>query len=203
MSTEYKNIYYAITKNGYLLINDNEYDYSQDQLIIDLMKKYKKVIIGDAFNQSIDFIPDCITHLQLGCSFNKPIMNLPRSLKYLMIAATQIAYCDFNQSLDYLPEDLESLTMKLTSNFTMPINNLPQRLKHLYFICKNFRHPINNLPEGLESLVISHFDYANTYKLPITLNEVKILSGMYIEDKENITKNLIQKFPNIKFQMNC
>ena len=64
-------------------------------------------------------------------------MNLPRSLKHLIIAATLIAYCNFNQSLDYLPEDLESLTMKLTSNFTMPINNLPQRLKHLYFILED------------------------------------------------------------------
>ena len=68
---------------------------------------------------------------------------------------------------------------------------------------KNFRHPINNLPEGLESLMISHFDYANTYKLPNTLNEVKILSGIYIEDKENVAKNLNKKFPNIKFHMNC
>jgi hypothetical protein len=186
MISEYENIYYAISKNGYVMINDNDYDYSQDTIIIELIKKYKKVIFGDSFNRSIDFLPDGITHLQLGRLFNKPIMNLPRSLKHLIIASLVIAYCNFNQSLDYLPEGLENLTMKLNPVFNMPINNLPESLKHLEFNCREFKHPINNLPNGLESLEITSFDYANTHYLPINL---KTLIIRLSEDKLKILKS--------------
>ena len=39
-------------------VNDNEHDYSQDTIVIELIKKYKKVVLGDAINQSIDFLPN-------------------------------------------------------------------------------------------------------------------------------------------------
>jgi len=202
MPSEFENIYYAISKNGYVLINDNQYDYSQDTLVIDLIKKYKKLVLGDSFNQSIDFLPDGVTHLQLGRRFNKPIMNLPRTLKHLIIAANEIAYCDFNQSLDYLPEGLEFLTIKLNQVFNMPVNNLPAGLKYLQFICKGFRHSINNLPDGLESLIILCFDYYNTYHLPTNLKKVLITDKLSTEDEiEVLNKNLINVYPNIQFEM--
>jgi len=202
MPSEFENIYYAVSKNGYVLINDNEYDYSQDTLVIELMKKYKKVVLGDAFNQSIDFLPDGITHLHLGRRFNKPIMNLPTTLKNLIIAANEIAYCDFNQSLDYLPEGLESLTIRLNQVFRLPINNLPSGLKHLHFICKTFHHPINNLPDGLETLVIGCFDYCNTYQMPANLKRIDITHELCENERDALNKNLIAKYPNIHFELN-
>ncbi len=202
MPSEFENIYYAVSKNGYVLINDNQYDYSNDTLVIELIKKYKKVVLGDLFNQSIDFLPDGVTHLHLGRRFNKPIMNLPQTLKHLIIAANEIAYCDFNQSLDYLPEGLEFLTIKLNQVFKIPVNNLPASLKHLQFICKVFRHPINNLPDGLESLSISCFDYFNTHHLPANLKKVNITDKLIEDEIEVLNKNLINVYPNIHFEMN-
>ena len=201
MPSEFENIYYGVSKNGYVLINDNNYDYSQDTMVIELIKKYKKLVIGDSINHSIDFLPDGVTHLQLGLRFNKPIMNLPRTLTHLIIAANEIAYSDFNQSLDYLPEGLECLTISLNQVFKMPINNLPASLKHLYLNCKLFHHPINNLPNGLESLVIGYFDYENTHHLPTTLKKVNITCKLTEYDLDIINKNLVNIYPNINFEM--
>ena len=202
MSSEFENIYYAVSKNGYILLNDNDYDFSQDTLVIELIKKYKKVVLGDLINQSIDFLPDGVTHLQLGRRFNKPIMNLPRTLIHLIIAANEVAYCNFNQSLDYLPEGLEYLKIRLNQVFNMPINNLPAGLKHLDLTCKAFRHPINNLPDGLESLVIKCFDYYNTHHLPATLKTININDKLIDDDVEVLNKNLIDIYPNIQFDIN-
>ena len=201
MPSEFENIYYAVSKNGYILLDDNDYDYSQDTLVIELIKKYKKVVLGDSINKSIDFLPDGVTHLQLGRRFNKPIMNLPRTLKHLIIAANDIAYCDFNQSLDYLPEGLEYLTIRLNQVFKMPINNLPSGLKHLHLICKIFYHPINNLPDGLESLVITCFDYYNTHHLPNTLKKIHITDKLIEDEVKVLNKNLIDIYPNIQFDI--
>jgi len=202
MPSEFENIYYAVSKNGYILLNDNDYDYSQDTLVIELIKKYKKVVLGDSINKFIDFLPDGVTHLQLGRRFNKPIMNLPRSLTHLIIAANEVAYCDFNQSLDYLPEGLEYLTIRLNQVFKMPINNLPAGLKHLDLTCKAFHHPINNLPNGLESLVIKCFDYYNTHHLPATLKKINITDKLNEDDVEVLNKNLVSTYPEIQFEMN-
>ena len=202
MPSEFENIYYAISKNGYVLINDNKYDYSQDMLVIGLIKVYEKVVLGDSFNQSIDFLPDGVTHLQLGRRFNKPIMNLPRTLKHLIIAANEFAYCDFNQSLDYLPEGLEFLIIRLNQVFNMPINNLPLGIKQLEFNCKGFRHPINNLPDGLEGISISCFDYENTHHLPANLKQIDIHKKLSKDEKTVLNKNLVNIYPNIQFEIN-
>lgn len=201
MPSEFENIYYAVNKNGYILLDDNDYDYSQDTLVIELIKKYKKVVLGDSINKSMDFLPDGVTHLQLGRRFNKPIMNLPRTLTHLIIAANDIAYCEFNQSLDYLPEGLEYLTIRLNQVFKMPINNLPSGLKHLHLICKIFYHPINNLPDGLESLVITCFDYYNTHHLPNTLKKINITDKLIEDEVKVLNKNLIDIYPNIQFDI--
>jgi len=201
MPSEFE-IIYAVSNNGNILINDNNYDYAQDTMIIELIKKYKKVVLGDSINQSIDFLPDGVTHLQLGRRFNKPIMNLPRTLTHLIIASNNIAYCDFNQSLDYLPEGLECLTITLNQVFNIPINNLPVGLKHLDFGCKIFHHPINNLPNRLKSLVIGCFDYDNTHNLPTTLTKVNITSKLVEDEVEVLNKNLVDIYPNINFEMN-
>lgn len=202
MSAAFDRCYYAITLDGYVRIDDNEHDYSNDQHVIELMKKYKKLALGDAINQPIDFLPDGITHLHLDKSFNQPIMNLPQSLKELSIySAFGTAFCDFNQSLDYLPEGLESFTMKLARNFNFPIDNFPISLKHLHFTSTTFTHPINNLPDGLETLVIKTFDFANTHKLPSSLRKMNINCVLLYNAHEILKRNLVDKYPNIEFDI--
>jgi hypothetical protein len=201
MPSEFQNINYAISSNGFVLINNNSINYSQDTFVIELMKKYKKVILGDSINQSIDFLPNGIFHLQLGRQFNKPIMNLPQTLKNLIIASNELSYCDFNQSLDYLPEGLECLSIRLNRVFNLPINYLPVSLKKLEIICREFTHPINNLPDGLEHISISKFDYYNTHNLPANLKTFNfhILIKLSEDDRDIINNNFIKKYPNIEF----
>ena len=70
--------------------------------ILDLIARYKKVQFGTAFNQPIDNLPECVTHIQFKDTpydkidalvpeeihkshFNQPVNNLPSSLIFLMI----------------------------------------------------------------------------------------------------------------------
>lgn len=203
MPTEFDNLYYGISNNGYLLINSNDIDFSNDLIIIYFMKKYKKVVFGDKFNSPVNWLPEGITHLQFGKSFNQSLDNLPGTLKELIIASQEIAWCKFNKPLDNLPIGLEHLTLRIVENYTYPINNLPSTIKTLSFICKDYHHPINNLPEGLEELIIMFFDFINTYHLPSTLKKIDITGKLLeLNSKNAINKNLIAKYPNITFTYN-
>src|SRR5690606_36772488 len=57
------------------------------------------------FNQTIDSLPDTLTHLTLGDSFNQPVDKLPTTLTHLTLGYW------FNQPVDNLPETLNHLTL--------------------------------------------------------------------------------------------
>lgn len=202
MHSEFNEVYYAVSKRGFILINDNAYDYSQDKAVINLITEKKRLVLGDHFDQDINFLPNEITVLQLGMKFNRPIMNLPRGLKHLYICPCGFSYSNFNQSLDYLPIGLESLSIRLNRLFNMPIDNLPASLKDLEILCSEYKQPINNLPEGLEKLWIGTFDYKNTYSLPSTLKHFNIDRQINNDILDVIKENLISKYPSIKFMIN-
>lgn len=203
MQSEFNNLYFGISKNGFVLLQ-LDMDYSSDITIINLIKSYKKVAFGDNFNQPIDYLPDGITDLYLGQRFNKPINNLPQSLKKLKISSNIIAYTEFNQSLDNLPSGLETIDILINKSFNQPIDNLPISLKKLVLICQQFKQPINNLPCNLEELVIYMFDYENTHYLPGSLKNFNFkynFDSVEITNKVTniIRKNLVNKYPNILF----
>lgn len=196
--SEFNNIYYGVSVNGYILLANNDYDYNNDFMVIDLIKKYKKVSISDKFTKCIDFLPDGITHLEIGKLYNDSLINLPKSVKHLVLQPNEITYSIFNQSLDYLPIGLETLKIRLNSSFNKPIDNLPCGLKELYFVSSTYNLPINNLPESLESLTIGTFDYANTHTLPQNLNFMTIQYKITIDNLIFVNK-LIHKYQKIKF----
>jgi hypothetical protein len=156
----------------------------------------------DNFNALIDFLPEGIEEIHLGRFFNKPINNLPSSLKKLSICSHELNYSKFNQSLDNLPTGLECLILKLIENFNHTLDNLPSNLKELHLVVKNFNHPLNNLPQALEKLIVSKFNFYETYSLPSSLKEVNITYKIIPEETEMIQENLISKYPNIKFILN-
>ena len=197
-----KDLIWGVNEDGVVILGSNNHNYSNDDIVFDLLMKYKKVQFADKFNASIDFLPYGITHLHLGKKFNMPINNLPITLTHLSISPIAINYCKFNQSLDNLPLNLCSLTIELAFEFIYPIDNLPINLKHLYIGFSNtYNHPINNLPNGLEELTISHFDIENTHNLPKSLTKVKITSAI-IKNAilDNYMSLLSNKFPNIEFE---
>ena len=197
----FNNLHYGINMNKWLLLDSDIHNFSEDDDILNLMKQYKKVAFGDKFNDNIDYLPEGITHLHLGRKFDKPLNNLPLSLKCLLIEANKLNWCDFSQSLDFLPSGLEFLSIKLSNKFNYPIDLLPSSLKYLYLGCKGFKHPINNLPCNLEELSIVNFDIKNTHDLPLKLKEFNITEKLNNIEKADLTTNLISKYPEIIFQI--
>ena len=62
----------------------------------------------DFFNQSLDNLPQKLTHLTLGFSFNHPITSLPKTLTHLIFGINENChtYIRFAHSLSYLPSSL-------------------------------------------------------------------------------------------------
>jgi len=191
---------YSISLNGVVILglNVNDYIYSTDNVIINLLKKYKKVQFDDNYNCRIDWLPEGITEIYLGAIFNQPLENLPSTTKKIVIQAYQkIGYTHFNQPLDYLPCGLEEFYMYFNQAFNHPLNNLPSGLKKLQINGYYFAKSINNLPDSLEEINIPQFDCVNTYKLPDSL---KIFTTrQYPEYKNHQYETLQNKYPNVKF----
>jgi len=108
--------------------------------------------IGTSFNKSIKgCIPSSVTHLTFGYSFNKSIKNrIPSSVTHLSFS------CLFNHSIDTLPDSITHL--KLGCNFDQIINKLPASLKQLKFDKNDKRDIVNDIvrKSGVEIIIIDH-----------------------------------------------
>jgi hypothetical protein len=158
---------YAVLENDYILIESNTYNYADDNNIIELLKKYKKLQTGNNFNKPVDFIPDSVTHINFGTNFDQELNNLPSSLKYLEFSNFNIVnYNKFNQKLDNLPYGLETLKFVLNNRFNQLLVNLPPTLIRLDIYCtflKNIDTIINSLPDSIEYLKIHFTNYNEKY----------------------------------------
>jgi len=87
-----------------------------------------------------------ITKITFDNKFNRPVNQLPSTLKVLIFG------WKFNKSIDHcLPESLKKLT--LGNNFNQPINKLPKSLKRLQLgWC--FNQSVDELPKTLKSLTL-------------------------------------------------
>ena len=56
---------YGISNDGYVILGDSNYNYANDNNITDLMIKYKKVQIDDAFDVPIDFTKPLSTRFSI------------------------------------------------------------------------------------------------------------------------------------------
>jgi len=171
--------------------------------LINVIKKHKSIkFVGENFNFTLDNLPEGLESIKLNYGFNKPINNLPKSLKNLECGEL------FNQPIDNLPEGLESL--KLNYGFNKPINNLPKSLKNLECgelfnqpinnlpkSLKNlecgvsFNQPIDNLPENLESLSFLNGDFNQEINLlPIGLKKLRINTEIFEKTLDYLPQNL-------------
>ena len=194
-------LYSILTRpEGYILIGDNKYDYASDKEIIDLLRKHKKVMLCNYYQQSIDWLPNEITHLIIGTNFNKPLNNLPASLKYL--AFEPDGYYNlltlFNNRLDNLPHGLEELQLAICGNNTYLGENLPSTLKKLYifgFGSKNMIN-MNNFPDSIEFLYLDKIclEIDKIDRLPSNLKVFESNDLNCVKDKYELFKT---KFPNV------
>lgn len=134
-----------------------------------LRTKIKHLICANI--QSIHFHTN-LSSLEIFCSsFDKPLINLPRTLQRLTIS-----HCyQFNSSINDLPETLQSLTIFNCWAFNQPLDHLPNNLQSLKLcFCNSFNQPFDNLP-NLKTLKLSS---CNEFNHPITHLHEKIKSIM-------------------------
>jgi hypothetical protein len=194
---------FGVNENGFVVLSKNNYDYSKNTLVMELLREYKKVQFENKFNSRIDWLPEGITDVHLGTEFNQPIDNLPHTIKRITIMPyNDIEYTKFNQPMDNLPTGLEELSIVLNKSFNKPLDNLPTGLKKICLHLHNFLYPINTLPNSIEEINIKQFDHIETYQLPSNLRVFKVLikkSDLETNpDLANI-KALQEKYTNVKF----
>ena len=79
--------------------------------------------------------------------FNRPINNLPNSIKTLKFGFS------FDQSVDNLPNSIENLTFGY--RFNQPVRNLPNSIKDLRFGIE-FNESLDDLPFSIVRLTIAN-----------------------------------------------
>ena len=97
-----------------------------------------------------------MTHLILGDSFNENVDFLPHNIKVIIFGE------NFNCSVDLLPNSLTHLTFG--SNFNQKVDKLPKLITHLT-LGKNFNQPTEFLPDSITNLIFG-FNFNNLLKLP-------------------------------------
>ena len=145
----------------------------QDHL--NLISQYKKIYFDYEFNQNIDLLKNFdIEELYFGgcdhwhmyptSNFNKPVNNLPPTLKKLYFYSSS----KFNQLIDNLPNGLISLS--LGSDFDKSIDYLPTSLEILY-INSTSKLNFNNLPNSIKEIFL--YDTAENIELEYIPKSVK------------------------------
>jgi len=196
---------FGVNDADFVILGLNDYNYSNNTTVMNLLNTYKKVQFDNQFNSGISWLPEGITDINLGMNFSKPLENLPSTVKRIKIAKyNEIGYSSFNQPLDNLPNGLEEFTLHFGLLFNQSLDNLPPTLKKINIISSLFNYPINNLPDNLEYINISKFDYNNTISLPSQLKHIHILE--YKCNVENLDKleytglrQLKNNYPQVEF----
>ena len=211
MLTKYLSpLIYGFDSSDNVVLGSNEYDYKNDKTILNLLKEKQKIAFDNVFNASIDWLPEGITHIQLGTFFNQPLQKLPATLKSLIIKTyNEVGATYFNNSLNNLPHGLEILEIHYNHKFDKDIYNLPQTLKKLYMHCKACKINFNILPNRLEHITIygdnNVINPINTIcTMPTNLQSILICN--YKSDVDNLDKlhfsncrDLRNEYPNIRY----
>lgn len=211
MLTKYLSpLIYGFDSSDNVVLGSNEYDYKNDKTILNLLKEKQKIAFDNVFNASIDWLPEGITHIQLGTFFNQPLQKLPSTLKSLIIKTyNEVGATYFNNSLNNLPHGLEILEIHYNHKFDKDIYNLPQTLKKLYMHCKACKINFNILPNRLEHITIygdnNVINPINTIcTMPTNLQSILICN--YKSDVDNLDKlhfsncrDLRNEYSNIRY----
>lgn len=156
---------FSISK--FLHLNDSQYKINNDTIIYtsntptnNLLNKYDTII----FNKH-------------NSKFNKPIDNLPISIKILKISEFHLLsifnfFDNFNQKIDNLPNSLYYIDIDF-SKFNQKIDNLPSFLKILK-LSEYFNQTVDKLPYYLYALEFGHDFNQSIDKLPQSLHKLSI-----------------------------
>ncbi len=211
---------YELKSVNYAGVEPYECVVLDDDFITFLLKRYKKMYLYDRSKEWFHKMPEYITHLILdfrdyndinldklhnglqslviistNCfdyykHFNKPLENLPQSLKTLEIVSPL-----FNQPLDLLPISITKLSIR-SNNFIQSLSNLPISLYCLTIdICDEYGHcnyltdNLMNLPEGLEELKIA--------KKKMQIGHIVQNEKKYLNCEKTFLDTMKTRYPNL------
>ena len=103
--------------------------YTFNEKLKDLPEETKIIIFDEEypnysnFNQTVDKLPQNITHLTFGFRFNQKVDKLPQSITHLTFSWV------FDQTVDNLPQNLTHLTFGY--DFNQKVDNLPFLVKKI------------------------------------------------------------------------
>lgn len=127
------------------------------------------LILGWSFNQTVCNLPLTLKEIIFGHDFDKPVDNLPFTLEIIVFGYS------FNHLIDNLPNSIKIIS--LGDSFNQLLDDLPNGIETLC-IGKNFSYPINNLPKSLIFLTIkSNYDTNDIYQLPFNLELITFIHG--------------------------
>ncbi|KYQ88676.1 hypothetical protein DLAC_10858 [Tieghemostelium lacteum] len=121
-----------------------------------LPESLQTLTFGENFNQTLlaKLLPSQLLKLDLGLKFNKPLQNLPGSLKILILGKL------FNQPINAgsLPPFMETLYLSSHFNYPLEVGSLPSTLKTLVMGEKyNFIIGKDIIPKQIHTLQLSKF----------------------------------------------
>eukprot|EP00611_Tribonema_gayanum_P024786 TRINITY_DN5537_c0_g1_i3.p1 TRINITY_DN5537_c0_g1~~TRINITY_DN5537_c0_g1_i3.p1 ORF type:complete len:628 (+),score=161.76 TRINITY_DN5537_c0_g1_i3:118-2001(+) len=115
-------------------------------------------------------LPETLTVLHVGRSFDHPLGPLPEGLTVLRVG--RIAGSSFSRALGPLPAALRVLDLEACGRFNHALGDLPDTLRELR-LGHDFNQPLPQLPAHLEVLVLgTTFGAALPATLPRTLREL-------------------------------
>ena len=110
------------TSDTYFMDNFKQTPLTNEE--VNEIKKYKKLVIGNWFNHSINKLPNWIglESIDFGHLFDKPVNNLPKNLKHAEFGT------EFCHPVDKLPKGLQLLV--LPKNYDKPTDHVSDLLQH-------------------------------------------------------------------------
>lgn len=167
------------TKRGFK-VKDLRYNTNRSIKKDDIPDTITSIRFGFSFNKSVRYLPDSITRIMFDYEFNQPVDDLPPNLTHLTFGIR------FNQQLDNLPPSLTYLAFGCF--FDQPLDNLPEGLTHLY-LSRFFNHSLDNLPEGLTHLYLDDWFNQPINKFPKSLTYLR-LGYSFKQSLDNLPKNV-------------
>ena len=156
---------------------------------------YQQINEKDRRDNPLDKLPDSLSVIHFGFSFNAVITKYPQNLKHFTVGY------NFNQPIDLLPDSVTSLT--LGESFNHYVKKWPAKLESLEL--SNLTKFIwSDLPSTLVSLTLNPQDYIKVSNLPLNLKVLRILDTTVMTKKsfDIEIEKLPPKLESLELSMN-
>jgi len=174
--------------NKIILLLNPTYDYASDDDVMNLIRKYGRVVFCQEYNNHINWLPEGVLDIKCVGVISQPIVNIPPTT-----IAIEIENPTFNLPIDNL-QSIESLVIK-SRLFNQTPEHIPPTCKNVAIISKCFNYPLDYFPDTVETISLDIFDIFNTTKIPKNLKTLNLQNSLY---STKTLKAFQAKFPTIR-----